>query len=65
MGKDAMYPNLRTWEPTDSQAKHVDDTKMLNSEARETPDTVTAENKNEELTEKTPEFGELGAKGRH
>lgn len=65
MARDAMYPNLRMWEPTDSQAKNVQDTKMLNTEAKETPDTVTAENKNIETTESTPSFGELGAKGRH
>lgn len=64
MAKDAMYPNLRMWEPTDSQAKDVQDTKMLNCEARETPDTVTAENQNIEDVEKTPSFGPLGAKGR-
>ncbi len=64
MARDAMYPNLRMWEPTDSQAKLVQDTKMLNCEAKETPDTVTAENKNIEDVEKTPAFGELGGKGR-
>jgi hypothetical protein len=61
---DPMYPDLRMWEPTDSEAKHVDDTKMLNCTARETPDTVTAENKNEELVNPTPKFGKLGAQGR-
>lgn len=64
MAKDAMYPNLRMWEPSDSSAKNVQDTKMLNCEARETPDTVTAENKNIESVESTPDFGKLGATGR-
>lgn len=64
MARDSMYPNLRLWEPTDSQAKCVEDTKMLNTEAHETADTVTAENKNIEDVEKTPDFGKLGATGR-
>lgn len=58
------YPNLRMWEPSDSQAKNVQDTKMLDTTAKETPDTVSATNKNIEDTEKTPSFGELGATGR-
>ena len=58
-------PNLREWEPKDSDAKHVDDTKMLDTTARETPETVTANNSNTETTQKTPAFGPLGAKGRH
>lgn len=58
------YPNLRDWEPSDSQAKHVDDTKMLNTAARECPDTVNGTNSNTEDTNKTPSFGDLGAKGR-
>lgn len=60
-----MYPNLRDWEPTDAQAKNVDDTNMLNTKAKETPDTVTATNDNKEDTNKTPSFGDLGARGRH
>lgn len=59
------YPNLRDWEPTDAQAKNVEDTKMLNTTARETPDTVNATNSNKEDTNKTPNFGPLGAMGRH
>lgn len=59
-----MMPNLRLWEPTDSQAKLVQDTKMLDTMAKETADTVTADNKNIEDVEKTPDFGPLGAKGR-
>ncbi len=57
-------PDLRTWSPKSGDAKDVCDTKMLNTEAHETPDTVTAENKNEELVVKHPPFGEIGAKGR-
>lgn len=58
-------PNLRTWEPDASDAKNVDDTKMLNTNARETPETVTANNMNKEDTNPTPNFGDLGAKGRN
>lgn len=57
-------PNLRLWEPTDSQTKNVDDTKMLNTMARETSDTVSADNKNVEDVNKSSDFGTLGAKGR-
>ena len=58
-------PDLRTWQPKDGDAKDVEDTKMLSTTAHETPDTVTAENNNEELVVKHPAFGELGAKGRN
>lgn len=61
---ESMYPNLRMWEPTDSQAKCVEDTKMLNTEAHETPDTVTDVNDNKELVNPGVKFGPLGAKGR-
>lgn len=57
-------PNLRMWEPSDSSAKNVDDTKMLNTQAREVSDTVNGTNANTEDTNKTPSFGDLGAKGR-
>lgn len=60
----AKLPNLRTWEPKDSDAKDVMDTKMLNTQAREAAETVSADNKNVEDTNSTPNFGELGATGR-
>lgn len=59
------YPNLRDWEPSDSSAKMVMDTNMLNTQAHETPDTVKFTNSNTEDTNKTPKFGELGAQGRN
>lgn len=58
-------PNIRDWEPTAAQAKHVDQTKMLDTEAKEPMDTVNAENSNTEYTEKHPAFGELGVRGRN
>lgn len=57
-------PKLRLWEPSDSQAKMVMDTDMLDTEAKETPDTVSMKNDNKEDTNKTPKFGPLGAQGR-
>lgn len=60
-----MVPNLRTWEPTEGDAKNVDDTKMLSTTAKETPDTVSANNQNVEHVTVTPDHGELGAKGRN
>jgi hypothetical protein len=57
--------NLRDWEPTSGDAKHVDQTKMLNTEARETPETVTATNSTKEHVTSHPTFGTLGVTGRH
>lgn len=57
-------PDLRRWEPSDREAKNVDETSMLNTTAREPMDTVDTENKNIEDTNKTPQFGPLGARGR-
>lgn len=53
-------PDLRTWQPG-PPSQDVWDTKMLNTEARETPDTVKSENTNKEDTNRTPSFGKLGA----
>lgn len=58
-------PNLRDWNPSAGDAKNVEDTKMLDTTARETPDTVTANNDNKETVVTHPDFGTLGAKGRH
>ena len=57
-------PNLRDWEPSANDAKFVEDTKMLDTVAREVPETVKATNSNTEDTNKTPSFGNLGAQGR-
>lgn len=56
--------NLRDWQPTESDAKNVEDTKMLNTTAREVPDHVNATNENKEYTSKHPDFGMLGVTGR-
>ena len=57
-------PNLRTWQPTAADAKNVTDTKMLQTEAKETPDTVSADNENVEYVVSHPSFGPDGATGR-
>lgn len=57
-------PNLRVWQPTAGDAKNVEDTKMLNTEAREAPDTVKAANENKEYVVSHQDFGPLGATGR-
>lgn len=57
-------PNLRTWQPNAGDAKNVADTKMLQTEAKETPDTVSAVNENVEYVSNHPSFGKDGATGR-
>lgn len=57
-------PNLRDWQPTDGDAKDVSSTKMLNTTARETPDTVDAKSEHKETVVSHPNFGSLGAQGR-
>lgn len=58
-------PNLRDWRPDDSDAKHVDDTKMLNTTARESVDMNESNEVGKELVNATPNFGPLGAQGRN
>lgn len=57
--------DLRDWQPKESQAKCVMDTKSLDTMARETADTVTDTNENKERVVNHPNFGPLGATGRH
>lgn len=57
--------DLRTWQPKESSAKMVMDTKSLNTMAHETQDTVDGTNVNEEHVVEHPNFGPLGATGRH
>ncbi len=60
----ADVPNLRTFQPMASKAKDMADTKLFDTEAHETPDTVKATNTMEEEVVSHPKFGPLGAKGR-
>lgn len=55
-------PNLRSFKP--GTPVHVDQTKMLDTEAKESPDTVKAVNTFDEEVTKHPNFGPLGVKGR-
>lgn len=56
--------DLRTWEPKDSDAKDVMDTKSLATTAKETADTVDDQNPLKERVVDHPAFGKLGAQGR-
>lgn len=58
-------PNLRDWNPKASEAKHVDDTNMLDTVAREVNENNNAKNDNKELVNPKGSFGSLGALGRH
>lgn len=55
-------PNLRD-DSFIKEPKNVDDTKMLNTEARESVD-MNEKNENKEHVCTHPSFGTLGAKGR-
>lgn len=57
-------PNLRDWQPTEGDAKHVDDTKMLSTTASETVD-MNESNDTKEYTTKAMSPGTLGVTGRH
>lgn len=56
-------PNLRNASFI-GKPKDVEDTPMLNTEARETADTVKAKNELKEEVTTHPAFGALGATGR-
>lgn len=59
-------PNLREWDPKESDAKNVQQTKMLDVEAREqSENNVSKPGMNfKEYTSSHPSFGKLGAMGR-
>lgn len=56
-------PNLRS-AAFIGKPKDVEDTNMLDTEARETPETVSAKNELKEEVVTHPPFGPLGAMGR-
>lgn len=58
-------PDLRSWEPKASDAKNVEDTKMLDTTAREPAETVSATNSLKEYIGKNTPFTKPGAKGRN
>ena len=55
--------NLRDWEPSAGDAKHVDDTPMLNTTARESVNHNESNSTKEHVTTH-PSFGPLGVTGR-
>jgi hypothetical protein len=56
-------PNLREFNPTESQAKHVDDTPMLDTVAHEPEHTLKGTNTMKEYVTSQPAYGKLGATG--
>ena len=58
-------PNLHDWRPSESEAKNVEDTKMLDTEAHETVDMNESNVVGKDTVTTHPDFGELGAKGRN
>lgn len=54
-------PDLNTYQPKPSEGKLVQDTKMLDTVARETADTVSANNETVKYVSSSPAFGTLGA----
>lgn len=61
----AKVPNLREFNPMESQAKNVDDTKMLDTEARESVNMNESNKVGEEFVNTSPKMPALGAKGRN
>lgn len=55
-------PELRNFKP--GKPQDVESSGMLNTEAKETPETVKATNEMKEHVTSDPQFGKLGAKGR-
>lgn len=58
-------PNLHDWRPSASEAKNVDQTDLLDTEAHETVDLNESNVVGKDTVNPTPSFGELGAKGRN
>lgn len=61
----AKVPNLRDWRPDDSDAKKVEDTKMLSTTARESVDMNESNVVGQESVTMHPKFPDEGAKGRN
>jgi hypothetical protein len=61
----AKVPNLRNFSPTDSQAKNVEDTKMLDTTAREAVDMNESNDVGKELVNNERVTSTLGATGRN
>lgn len=61
----AKVPNLRNFSPTESQAKNVDDTKMLDTVAHETVDMNESNDTGKELVNGDKVTGPFGLTGRN
>ena len=57
-------PNLHDWRPSDSEAKDVQQTSMLDTTAHETVDLNESNVVGVDTVNPTPDFGDLGATGR-
>lgn len=58
-------PNLHDWRPSDSEAKDVMQTDMLDTTAHETVDMNESNDVGKDTVNPTPDFGPLGAQGRY
>jgi len=58
-------PNLHDWRPSSGEAKDVQNTSMLDTDAHETVDLNESNVVGKDTINSTPAFGELGAQGRH
>lgn len=61
----AKVPDLRNFSPMESQAKNVDDTKMLDTEAHESVNMNESNKVGEEFVNSSPKMPTLGSKGRN
>lgn len=61
----AKVPDLRNFSPMESSAKHVDDTKMLDTVAHETTNMNESNDVGKEYTTDVKIPGPFGAKGRN
>lgn len=61
----AKVPNLRTFSPDDSDAKEVDETKMLDTTARETVNMNESNEVGKELVNSERVTGPFGLTGRN
>lgn len=61
----AKVPDLRNFSPSDSQAKNVEDTKMLDTTARESVDMNESNEVGKELVNSDKVTGPFGLTGRN
>jgi hypothetical protein len=59
-----FLPDIKNWQPTDKDAKNVEDTKMLSTMARESTDMNESNDVGKEDIVSHPNFGKLGMNDR-